>query len=82
MQLARCPRIAAPVYSRVWLDVIREGHYDHAVTILKKMACVFARECAILKFQSCVRSWFYQWHTNIVQGSTNGTTNGTIGKGR
>ena len=39
----------------------------------------------------CVRSWFYQWYqwyTNIVQGSTNGTigntigTNGTIGKDR
>ena len=36
MQLARCPRIAAPVYSRVWQDVIREGHCDHAVIILKK----------------------------------------------
>ena len=32
----------------------------------------------------CVRSRFYQWYTNIVQGSTNGTigkiTNSTIGK--
>ena len=27
----------------------------------------------------CVRSWFYQWYTNIVQGSTNGTIDNIIG---
>ena len=26
-----------------------------------------------------VCSWFYQWYTNIVQGSTNGTILNTIG---
>ena len=42
MQLAKCPRMAVPGCSRVWLDVIREGHCDNVVNGLKEeaKACV------------------------------------------
>ena len=63
MQLARCPRIAAPVYSRVWLDVIREGHCDHAVIILKNRE----RRASLLESAPSLN-----FNHACVHGSTNG----------
>ena len=60
--------MAASGYSRVWLDVIREGYCDHVIDNLEEeaKACVFAGENAILKFQACPKhSPLCQVHSTI-----------------